>query len=162
MHDRPEGLVTAREQHMGFDTLRDALDQEQSFAGAWSYREGSKSKAKGDGALLIGTIQRVNVREPDDRDPYPVVTVVAEEGSTQHDGEELEVGTPYAFHAEPTTAKRGLREAIPGGVQAGDRIAIRYDGWKKGKKNAYYGFTIRAERPDGLREGVGSEPAPWE
>ncbi|HXJ92663.1 MAG TPA: hypothetical protein VMT20_07245 [Terriglobia bacterium] len=102
-------------------SLKDKLDQEPVRAEAWRPDAGQE---------LIGRITRINDREQDGRDPYPVVTVEEPDGSL------------IAFHAFHTVAKNQLLEA---GAQAGDEIAIRYLGKKEDAARPYHNYRIVVE-----------------
>jgi hypothetical protein len=93
--------------------LTDRLD---SFTEGWKPKPGDK---------LIGTVTDLDSRESEYHDePYRIVTVEAEEGSTE-DGEMIPPGTEKAWHAFHTTARGEIEKRQPA---VGDHVGIAYHG----------------------------------
>jgi hypothetical protein len=93
--------------------LAERLD---SFAEGWRPKPGDK---------LFGLVTDVDSRESEYHDePYPIITVEAEEGSTG-DGEMIQPGTELAWHAFHTIARREVAKQRPA---VGDHIGIAYHG----------------------------------
>jgi hypothetical protein len=93
--------------------LSDRLD---SFPEGWRPAKGDK---------LIGEVTELAERESEyGEGPYPIVTVAAEEGSTQ-DGEPIRPGTEIAWHAFHTMARSEVARKRP---QVGNHVGIAYHG----------------------------------
>jgi hypothetical protein len=93
--------------------LAERLD---TFAEGWRPKPGDK---------LIGLVTDVDSRETEYGDePYPIITVVAEEGSTE-EGEMVQPGCELAWHGFHTIARREIAKQRPG---IGDHIGIAYHG----------------------------------
>lgn len=98
---------------MSEQKLTDRLD---NFAEGWRPKPGDK---------LIGLVTDVDSRETEYGDePYPIITVAAEEGSTQ-EGEMVRPGTELAWHGFHTIARREIAKQRP---MVGDHIGIAYHG----------------------------------
>ena len=93
--------------------LADRLD---SFPEAW--------RPTNQGEKLIGELTDVDLRESDYGDPYAVLTVAAEEGSTE-DGQPIPAGTEKAWHAFHAMARTAVKKKQP---QIGERVGIVYAG----------------------------------
>jgi hypothetical protein len=94
-------------------SLSERLD---SFPEAW--------RPKNVGEKLIGELIDVDLRESDYGEPYAVLTVLAEEGSTQ-DGEMIAPGIELTWHAFHAMARNAVRKKQP---QVGERVGIVYAG----------------------------------
>ena len=94
--------------------LSDRLD---SFAEGWRPKPGDK---------LIGTVTDRDLRESDyeEQEPYVILTVEVEEGSTQA-GEMIAPGTEIAWHAFHTIARNEIVKRAPA---VGDHVGIAYHG----------------------------------
>ena len=127
--------------------LAERLD---SFAEGWKPKPGDK---------LIGTITDLDSRQTEYGDePYRIVTVEAEEGSTQ-DGEMIPLGTERAWHAFHTMARAELEKRAPA---IGDHIGIAYHGPAEkaapGMSPAEHWRVIVDQRGPNYRPGVAAEP----
>jgi hypothetical protein len=91
-------------------SLAERLD---SFPEAWKPAEGDK---------LMGELADLSMRESEYGDPYPILTVQTEEGSTMN-------GKPitgeYAWHAFHTMSRSEVKRRRP---QIGERVGISYHG----------------------------------
>ena len=91
-------------------SLAERLD---SFPEAWKAVEGDK---------LIGELADLDMRESEYGDPYPILVVDAEEGSTMN-GEPIT--GEYAWHAFHTMSRNEVKRRRP---QIGERVGISYHG----------------------------------
>lgn len=99
-------------------SLSDELDRD--YAPAWRPEPGDK---------LVGVIAELSEREGYDGDPYPIVTVQADDGS-------------FAFHAFHSVAQNELARLRP---QVGDEIGVKYEGVTKSAngRTTYHAYRIR-------------------
>jgi len=102
-------------------SLSERLD---SFPEAW--------RPTNAGEKLIGELTDVDLRESDYGEPYAVLTVLAEEGSTQ-DEEMIPPGTELTWHAFHAMARNAVRKKQP---QVGERVGIVYAGTGEGTSDA--------------------------
>lgn len=105
-----------------------------SFAEAWRPTPGDK---------LIGPVvdldQRISAYSDD---PYPIVVVMADEGSTEQ-GKPIEPGAERAFHGFHTIAMNELAKQRP---QVSERIGIAYHGRPEGKSYELYRVIVDREQ----------------
>jgi hypothetical protein len=109
------------------------------------------------GEKLIGELTDVDLRESEYGDPYSVLTVAAEEGSTQ-DGEMIPPGTELAWHAFHTMARNEVKRKQP---QVGEKVGIVYAGKGEAKpgKNAPERWRLLVERPQPQQFDYDAVPA---
>jgi hypothetical protein len=127
-------------------SLAERLD---SFPEAW--------RPTNAGEKLIGELTDVDLRESDYGDPYTVLTVLAEDGSTQ-DGEMIPPGTELAWHAFHTMARNAVKRKQP---QVGERVGIVYAGVGEAQPgmNAPVRWRLLVERPKPERFDYDTVPA---
>jgi hypothetical protein len=115
-------------------SLSERLD---SFPEAW--------RPTNAGEKLIGELTDVDLRESDYGEPYAVLTVLAEDGSTQ-DGEMIPPGTELAWHAFHAMARNAVKKKQP---QVGERVGIVYAGVGEAQPgmNAPVRWRLVVERP---------------
>jgi hypothetical protein len=127
-------------------SLSERLD---SFPEAW--------RPTNAGEKLIGELTDVDLRESDYGEPYAVLTVLAEEGSTQ-DEEMIPPGTELTWHAFHAMARNAVRKKQP---QVGERVGIVYAGTgeaQPGRKPPER-WRLVVERPQPERFDYSAVPA---
>lgn len=115
-------------------SLAERLD---NFPEAW--------RPTSEGEKLIGELVDIDLRESDYGEPYPVLTVLAEDGSSQ-DGKMIPPGTELSWHAFHTMARNAVKRKQP---QVGERVGIVYAGLGEAQPgmNAPVRWRLLVERP---------------
>jgi hypothetical protein len=128
------------------NNLADRLD---SFPEAW--------RPTNAGEKLIGELTDVDLRESDYGDPYAVLTVAAEEGSSE-DGQPIPAGTEKAWHAFHAMARNAVKKKQP---QIGERVGIVYAGQGDAQPgmNPPVRWRLVVDRPKGERFDYAAVPA---
>lgn len=121
-------------------SLADSLDRDP--AEWWEHEEGDK---------LIGSVVDRSTRTSE-YGPYEIVTIVAEEGSTEKGGKAIPVGDERSYHANSTIGKQDVASMNP---QVGDDFGVKYLGIPTGKD--YKLFRHRMDRKVAVPVGA---PAP--
>jgi len=113
------------------NTLTERLDN--GFAEAWRPKAGDR---------LIGKIVGLDTRlSTYSEEPYPIVTVEAEDGSTEA-GQPIPAGEERAWHCFDTVPRNELRKARP---QPGERVGAAFHG--KHAERGYNLWRIVVDRP---------------